>query len=176
MKAEYIPTLESNGLVLRPWTIECAEDFLRINANPKVANAAGVKLISTIADAKTKIRAFAKGQRMEWSVAVKTEELSVIVGGIGISEVISIKEYSNVKEIGYVLSETYWGRGIIPKAVSIVEDYCFKVLGSEAVIVRIFEGNKQSERVAEKCGYKYHSKKKIGNGYKVNYIKTKLNV
>lgn len=44
-------------------------------------------------------------------------------------------------------------------------------LGSEAVIVRIVSGNMQSERVAEKCGYKYHSKKKMGNSYKINYIK-----
>lgn len=57
------------------------------------------------------------------------------------------------------------------KAAALVEQYCFVSLGSEAVIVRIVSGNMQSERVAEKCGYKYHSKKKMENSYKINYIK-----
>lgn len=57
------------------------------------------------------------------------------------------------------------------KAAALVEQYCFASLGSEAVIVRVVSENMQSKRVAEKCGYKYHSKKKMENSYKINYIK-----
>lgn len=173
MKTQLIPTLESNILLLRPWLKEFAEDYFRINSNPNVTDAACVKPILTIEDAKEKLKSFEKSKRTEWSIALKTQDKPIIVGSIGICDVISIKEYENVKEIGYGLDEKYWGNGIMPKAVALVEQYCFEVLGSTAVIIRIFSGNKQSERVAEKCGYKYHSKKKIGNSYKVNYIKIK---
>lgn len=171
MKTELIPTLESDTLLLRPWLKEFAEDYLRINSNPRVTDACCVKPILTITDAKEKLKSFEKSKRTEWSIALKNEGKPIIVGGIGICDVISIKEYANVEEIGYGLDEKYWGNGIMPKAVALVEQYCFESLGREAVIIRIVSGNMQSERVAEKCGYKYHSKRKIGNNYKINYIK-----
>lgn len=173
MKAELIPTLESELLLLRPWQKNFADDYLRINSNPHVTDAACVKPITDITDAISKIKSFEKSKRIEWSIALKAEGSTIIVGGIGICDVISIKEYANVKEIGYGLDEKYWGNGIMPKAVALVEKYCFDILNSEAIIIRIIEGNKQSERVAEKCGYKYYSKNKIGNAYKVNYIKSR---
>lgn len=175
MKPELIPTLENDVLLLRPWTAELAEDYYRINSNPRITEAGCVKPINSLSDAKAKIKAFANSKRMEWSVAVKDEGKTAIVGGIGICEVISIKEYANVKELGYGLDEKYWGRGIMPIAVRLVEQYCFDILDSEALIIRIVMGNSQSERVAEKCGYVYHSKKKIGDSYKVNYIKKRDN-
>lgn len=168
-----IPVLESDTLILRPWIKEYAEDYLRILGNARVAAAEGVKKMEDLSDAKKKIRAMNKSQRTEWSVALKTEDEQVIVGGISICEVISIKEYKTVKEIGYGIGEEYWGRGITPKAVKIVEDYCFGSLGCDALIIRIMENNLRSKRVAEKCGYTYHSKKKIGSRYKINYIKVK---
>lgn len=173
MNINLIPILENETLLLRPWVKEFAEDYFRINSNHNVTDAACVKTILTIADAKAKIKSFEKSKRTEWSIAIKNEGKPIIVGGIGICEVISIKEYANVKELGYGIDEKYWGNGIMPKAVALVEKYCFEALGSEAVIIRIVSGNRQSERVAEKCGYKYHSKKKIGSYYKINYIKLK---
>lgn len=59
----------------------------------------------------------------------------------------------------------------MPKAVAIVEEYCLDVLKSEALIIRNMSGNTKSVRIAEKCGYRYHSKKKNGTDYKVNYKK-----
>lgn len=173
MDSKLIPILEDENLLLRPWIIEYAEDYYRINSNPHVTDAAGVKRIIDIKAAKAKIRAINKKNGMEWSIAIKEGSDYKIVGGISIVEVISIHEYSNVKEIGYGLDEQYWGRGIIPQAVRIVEDYCFKKLGSEALVIRFMDFNNSSKRVAEKCGYSYHSKKKLGNSYKINYIKVK---
>ena len=173
MKIELIPELRSDTLLLRPWRKEFAQDFLRVNSDPGTAEACCVKPIATLSDAKAKLRAFEKSRRMEWSIALLDGEDSLIVGGIGLCEVISIKEYRNVKELGYGMAEQYRGRGIMPAAVKLVEDYCFTVLDSEAVIIRINSGNSSSQRVAEKCGYVYHSKLKLGDGYKTTYIKVR---
>ena len=59
------------------------------------------------------------------------------------------------KEIGYVLSKAYWGQGLMPEAVQEVIRYCFRELKAELLTVGHFEGNKQSKRVIEKCGFSY---------------------
>lgn len=171
MNSEKVPLLKDELLLLRPWIKEYAEDYLRINSKRSVVEPACIKLISELKEAKKKITAINKKNGIEWSIAMKENDDYVIIGDISICEVISLKQYKNVKEIGYYLDEKYWGRGIMPHAVRLVEDYCFNILGSEALVIRLFQENKRSQGVAEKCGYRYHSKKKIGDTYKVNYIK-----
>lgn len=175
MEVNLIPTLESDELLLRPWFPEFADDYLRIFGDKEVTDSCGIAPINTISDARAKLRAFAKSKRTEWSIALKNGGTPIIVGTIGICEVISIREYSNVKELGYGLGKEYWGQGIMPKAIAVVEKYCFEDLESEAVIVRIVGGNTRSERTAEKCGYRYYSQKKIGTEYKKTYVKVFVN-
>lgn len=170
MEPKLIPTLENESLLLTPWTNDNSEDYLRIFNNSHLAALCGIIQPSSLSDAKKKIKVFEKSKRMEWSIALKAENHPIIVGTIGISEVISIKESANVKEIGYGLSEDYWGKGIMPNAISVIEQYCFHTLQSEAVIIRFSDENKQSKRVAEKCGYEYSRKIKVGPRYKITYI------
>lgn len=66
-------------------------------------------------------------------------------------------EYANlkVKEIGYVLSKAYWGKGLMPEAVKAVIRYCFKECKLDALTVGHFVINDQSRRVIEKCGFAF---------------------
>ena len=59
------------------------------------------------------------------------------------------------REIGYVLSKDYWGRGLMPEAVNAVIGYCFTVLGFDYLTCCHFIRNGQSRRVIEKCGFSY---------------------
>ena len=60
-----------------------------------------------------------------------------------------------MKEIGYVLSKAYWGRGIMPEAVNAVMGYCFDTLKLDALTAGHFTDNAQSRRVIEKCGFTF---------------------
>ena len=59
------------------------------------------------------------------------------------------------REIGYVVSKDYWGRGLMPEAVKAVIDYCFSVLGFDYLLCGHFNWNNQSRRVIEKCGFQF---------------------
>ena len=59
-------------------------------------------------------------------------------------------------EIGYWIGVPYWGRGLIPEAVRCLIRRCFTELGVSAVWCGYYDGNRQSQRVMEKCGLKYH--------------------
>ena len=59
------------------------------------------------------------------------------------------------REVGYVLSKDYWGRGLVPEAVKAVIGYCFGVLNYDYLLCGHFIWNEQSRRVIEKCGFRY---------------------
>jgi len=73
------------------------------------------------------------------------------VGSIGIFPQTDIHEKS--AEIGYWLSEKYWGNGIIPKAILEIVDYGFNTFDIVRIYARPFFTNKGSQRALEKAGF-----------------------
>ena len=73
------------------------------------------------------------------------------VGSIGIFPQSDIHEKN--AEIGYWLSEKYWGNGIIPKAIKDIVDYGFKTFDIVRIFARPFSTNKGSQKVLEKAGF-----------------------
>jgi RimJ/RimL family protein N-acetyltransferase len=56
-------------------------------------------------------------------------------------------------EIGYWLSESYWGRGIMTEAVSALTAYGLRDLGFCRIYAAVFAWNQPSMRVLEKAGF-----------------------
>lgn len=73
------------------------------------------------------------------------------VGGIGLIFGQDIDRRS--AEIGYWLSETYWGRGIVTEAVQALTNYAFEQFDLMRIWACVFEWNPGSMRVLEKAGF-----------------------
>jgi len=73
------------------------------------------------------------------------------VGVIGIT----IGEYENLRSaaIGYWVSEKYWGKGVATEAVGQMTDYVFSNTEIVRLFAPVFNPNRASMRVLEKCGY-----------------------
>ncbi len=56
-------------------------------------------------------------------------------------------------EIGYWIAENYSGKGITSRAAKAVEDFGFKTLGLEEIIIKARKDNAASNAIAEKLGY-----------------------
>jgi len=63
--------------------------------------------------------------------------------------------YKHTAEIGYWIGEPYWGKGIVTTAVELITDYGFDQLKLKRIHTGIYEYNKASIRILEKCGYKF---------------------
>ena len=88
-----------------------------------------------------------------------------LVGGCGIK----IDQHRTfIGEIGYFLDEAFWGKGIVTKAVKILEKIGFQKLGLKRINILMDPKNLGSEKVAIKCGYKKEGtmKKSIKDGNK----------
>ena len=73
------------------------------------------------------------------------------------------------RELGFVLSKKYWGRGLMPEAVLAVIQYLFEDVKLDFIICEHFLDNIQSCRVQEKCGFVHF---KLGK-CQTHYVATK---
>ena len=80
------------------------------------------------------------------------------VGSIGIFPQSDIHEKS--AEIGYWLSEKYWGNNIMPRAIAEISDYGFNTFDIVRIYARPFSTNKGSQRVLEKAGFELEARLK----------------
>lgn len=73
------------------------------------------------------------------------------VGNIGLKRGADV--YRKSAEIGYFIGEKYWGLGLASRAVKLITDYGFNTLQIIRIDTGIYDHNKASMRVLEKCGY-----------------------
>lgn len=73
------------------------------------------------------------------------------IGGVGLHPQKDI--YCKNAEIGYWISEEYWGQGIMTNAIKEILDYGWKYLDIDRVVAIIFGTNIGSIKVVEKCGF-----------------------
>jgi len=63
-------------------------------------------------------------------------------------------------ELGYWLSQEFWGRGIMTEAVAVFTDFCFENFQLRRVYAEPFANNLASSRVLEKAGFAFEGRLK----------------
>lgn len=139
---------------IRSWRDEDAHDLAVALNNKNIHDNLrdGIPLPYTIADAESYISstlASDKDSTYAWAITVD----DVVVGSIGVFRKDNV--HCLTAEMGYYVSEEYWGKGVATEAVEQACRYVF----SNTDIVRIFaepyDFNAASCRVLEKAGFTY---------------------
>lgn len=148
--------LETDRLILRPWRKEDVKDFNEYARVDGVGQMAGWNPHTSMEESKKILEMFIDEKK---TFAIELKENHKVIGSLGLEELSDeINEtYDNLtgREIGYVLSKDYWGRGLVPEAVKRVIEYCFKDEKYDYLLCGHFSFNQQSKRVIEKCGFRY---------------------
>lgn len=139
-------TLETERLILRPWRESDAPDLYEYAKDETVANRTGFLPHKSVEDSLSILRD--AGLMCEYNRAVCLKDGRAI-GSIG------LHMCDGRVEIGYWLGVPFWGRGLIPEAVKRVVRYAFDECGCTEIYIAYFDGNDNSRRVAEKCGFSY---------------------
>lgn len=74
---------------------------------------------------------------------------------IGSISVVEFRDDTACAEIGYCLSERFWGKGIMTEALGAVIRYLFDEIGFRRIQATHDANNPASGRVMEKCGMRY---------------------
>jgi len=144
-------TLETKRLILREWNINDAEDLYNFAKSPLVGPMAGWKPHVDVDESLKIIEMFIK-EDDTWAIVDK--ETNKVIGGTGLHND-GKRKYKQSKMIGYVLSEEYWGRGLVAESTQRILKYGFEELELEIISIYHFPFNVQSKRVIEKCKFTY---------------------
>lgn len=147
--------LETPRLIIRAWEESDLEDFYEYARVDGVGQRAGWKPHESIEVSKEILAGFIAGKK---TFALQLKDSGKVIGSLGLEareDGISIPEGMQGREVGYVLSKNYWGKGLMPEAVSAVAKYCFDALSYDYITCGHFLSNQQSRRVIEKCGFTY---------------------
>lgn len=136
------------NIKLRPYEIGDAIDLYSILSNPNFTyfKSSPKSLDDEVRYIKECVENFKNGTFYNYVIILNDE----VIGGIGI-KIFTHRNY--VGELGYFLEEKYWGKGIISKALEVMEDICFEVIGLTRLEIIMQPNNTSSERVAIKNGY-----------------------
>ena len=146
--------LQTERLTLRPWRETDLEDFYAYASVDGVGQMAGWTPHKDKAESQSILSRSIAGKHV-----FALEHRGRVIGSLGIEKYneAHYPELENLRgrEIGYVLSKAYWGRGLMPEAVKAVIRYLFDTVQLDFILVGHFDWNRQSARVIEKCGFQY---------------------
>ncbi len=148
--------IESQRLILKAFTEADLQDLYNYSSIPGVGEMAGWLHHKSIETSERVLHSFIESKEV---FAVYHKSDRKVIGSLGLHKSWANEDEAykglKVKEIGYVISKDYWGQGLMPEAVKAVIDYGFNTLGLDAFTCDHFSDNRQSQRVIEKCGFRF---------------------
>lgn len=143
--------LETERLILRPWRIGDVDDFFEYAKSLNVGPNAGWQPHENKEVSMKILQSFIEKDEV-WAIEYKAN--SKVIGSLG-AHIDTRRNGVNAKMIGYVLSEDYWGKGLMSEAVKVVIRYLFEEEKYDVLSCYHYPFNIRSKRVIEKCGFKY---------------------
>lgn len=148
-------TLKTERLTLRPWRESDLEDFFEYASVDGVGQMAGWKPHESREESAQILARFIEDKK-----TFALELNGKVIGSLGIEKYKEKEapEFAALacREIGFVLSKAYWGRGLMPEAVREAIRWLFEDMGLDAIFCGYFTRNLRSARVQEKCGFRIY--------------------
>ena len=147
--------IETDRMILRAWKQTDLEDFYEYARVEGVGEKAGWNHHQSPEESQQILDLFIRRKK---TFALELKESGKVIGSLGLEPRdvdAGLAPSLSGREIGYVLSKDYWGRGLMSEAVAAVIDYCFGTLNFDYLTCGHFDHNDSSRRVVEKCGFQY---------------------
>lgn len=145
------PIFETDRLILRQITLEDAADYFALASSPAVTAQTTWDTHRTLEDSihyiKKIQRRYEQKEEVHWGIALKATNR--VIGRTGL---IRIDPDHSKAELGYVLSDAYWNKGITTEATRAIVAFAFEQLGLNRLEARCNAGNVGSYKVMEKLG------------------------
>ena len=156
--------IATDRLILRPWRLDDIQDLFDYASVEGVGEMAGWCHHRSIEESGKILEMFIEHKK---TFALELKENGKVIGSLGLEEMdpdpVDGERYG--REIGYVLSKEYWGKGLMTEAVMAVIDFCFQTLELDYLTCGHFIQNSRSSRVIEKCGFCYFGESKYETRY-----------
>lgn len=149
-----LPTLETERLILRKVTSEDIEDLHYYGSNKEVSKYVTWQTHRTLADTRQYVEHILKlyqdRKLAPWGIEYK--ETGQFIGTI---DFVSWQTKHKIAEIGYALSQDFWGKGIVTEAAYEILEFGFENMDLVRIQAKCSVENRGSERVMEKVGMSF---------------------
>ena len=149
-----IPTVETERLVLGPWTPEAADAYADMCARPEVMRYMWPARPATVAESALGVRRLQEHWE-RWGFghwAVQEKETGRFVGRTGIKRHDDWPLDPDNTEVGWMYEPAVWGRGYATEGAREAVRWCLEELNRPEVISITHPDNVASQRVMEKVG------------------------
>ena len=146
--------LETERLILRPWSEDDAEELYKYASDPDVGPPAGWPPHTSVENSRDIIRNVLS-QRETYALCLKDSGKPIGSIGLHLNGHTDMTDRDDECELGYWIGKPFWGQGLIPEASRELLRYAFEELGMRAVWCGYYDGNVKSRRVQEKLGFVY---------------------
>ncbi len=147
--------LETERLMLRPWTLADAEDVYQYAKDPAVGPICGWPPHKNVEESRWVIEHVLSAPEC---YAICLKESGKPVGAIQLilNGNTDMTERDDECELGYWLGKPFWGRGYMPEAAREMIRHAFEDLAMTTIWCGYYDGNTKSKRVQEKCGFTWY--------------------
>lgn len=146
--------LKTERLILRPWTLEDVDDMYEYASVEGVGIWAGWLPHKNREESQMIVESFIKHKKV---LAIELD--GKVIGSLGIEPYSEADfpqlEKLQARELGFVLSKAYWGKGYMTEAVKEVIRYLFEEESLDAITCCYYVSNDRSANVQTKCGFKF---------------------
>lgn len=147
--------IKTERLILRPWDESDAQSLYEYAKDERVGPVAGWPAHTSAENSREIIKNVLSAPET-YAVCLKADNRAIGCVGLLIGEKSNVGLPEGEGEIGYWIGVPFWGRGLIPEAVTAIIRRAFEDLRLKTLWCGYFEGNEKSKRVQEKCGFIYH--------------------
>jgi ribosomal-protein-alanine N-acetyltransferase len=149
-----LPTLETERLLLRKFTLDDAEDVFDYASEPDVSRFVPWEAHQSIDDSYNFIdyvlKQYEAGKLAPWAIVFKRN--GKVIGTI---DFVAWFPHHFRAEIGFILSKEYWGQGLIVEAAAKVIQFGFERMELNKIEASCMVENIQSQRVLQKLGMRF---------------------
>ncbi|UCD75206.1 MAG: GNAT family N-acetyltransferase [Phycisphaerales bacterium] len=148
------PTIQTERLILRPFTTDDAADCQRLAGDKDIA-ATTILIPHPYPDGAaeewiaTHQETFEKGEAVIFAITLR--DGGDFIGAVGLT----ITARHHHAELGYWVGKPYWSQGYCTEAARAMLDYAFNTLNLNRVHAHHFASNAASGKVMEKIGMQY---------------------
>lgn len=142
-------------ILLRKFQLSDRDSLVRLANNPNISRNMRDAFPSpyTLEDADQFIQ---KVTSEKPNTVFAIQENGIHVGNVGLHPATDV--YRRSAELGYIIGEPYWGRGIATRAVEKIVEFGFNELDLVRIYANVFSFNPASARVLEKVAFEYEGR------------------
>ena len=146
--------IQTERLILRPYKMSDLNDYYEYVSQNDVGPRCGWQPYTSIDKARERLEHETKKQ---YQLAIYLKSENKVIGSIEIHDIKPDRYDDDIdpettREIGALLHEGYWNKGIMTEAIKAVIKFCFDYLKLERVVAGFYEPNIGSGRMQQKAG------------------------